>query len=189
MCMHADHAGRQQQQQRARTARSQLGFLLPWPCPCPPCLAAAGPRGAGPWLDSAEASPPPCPAKGALLLAGHEHRAPRAGPAGGIVRCTGLPAYVTVPCRKRSARLGWPVRDEMSSECAWFSAVPPVLARARCRAPAGRAACAGGGCSFVCARASPRPRLHARRCAIVRASRCRRQRINLGVGGGGHGLG
>lgn len=92
-------------------------------------------------------------------------------------------------CRKRSARLGWPVRDEMSSECAWFSAVPPVLARARCRAPAGRAACAGGGCSFVCARASPRPRLHARRCAIVRASRCRRQRINLGVGGGGHGLG
>lgn len=168
MCMHADHAGRQQQQQqRARTARSQLGFLLPWPCP--PCLAAAGPRGAGPWLDSAEASPPPCPAKGALLLAGHEHRAPRAGPAGGIVRCTGLPAYVTVPCRKRSARLGWPVRDEMSSECAWFSAVPPVLARARCRAPAGRAACAGWRL-LICLR-SRLPETETTRAAVCDCSR------------------
>jgi len=168
-------------QQQATTCPRRTKPTRPPPPLLPPAArarvsqpaAAAGPRGAGPWLDSAAA----VPGKG------------RAGPRGARASCSARGAGAA-PGRRSSTRRAAGLRDRALSRdlgaggerdgrprVAWVSGRPAratprprVLARARCRAPAGRAAGACGGWSFVSARASPR--LHARRCAIARGSRC-----------------
>ncbi|KAG2636360.1 hypothetical protein PVAP13_2NG446503 [Panicum virgatum] len=182
MCMHADAAGAAASNDvpAPHEANSASSSSSP-SSPLPPVSVSRSPRQP---LVPAVPGPgstarPPCPAKGAPVLAGHDSRAscPARGAGAAPGRRSSTRRAAGLRDRALSRDLGAGGERDGRPRVAWVSGRPAratprprVLARARCRAPAGRAAGACGGWSFVSARASPR--LHARRCAIARGSRC-----------------
>ena len=146
--------------------------------------AAAGPRSAGPWLDSAAAVPGKGRAAPRGARASCSARGAGRGPrAGGGVRRAGLPAYVTVPCRAtweraasetgaRASR-GFPaaLRGLPPGPVSWRApGVVPLLGGQRVRVAAGHL--------FLLAPL----RDYTRGGVRLRAAPAARQRINLVVG-------